>query len=95
MNNDLHIIMAVHVTDRVEKAGEVQKALSEYGCYIKTRIGLHDASENYCSTNGIILLEMLNDEKKATELEQSLSTVHGVEVRKIVFDHKSNNMISG
>ncbi|MFA6175656.1 MAG: hypothetical protein WC765_03640 [Phycisphaerae bacterium] len=35
---DNHIILGVHITDRIKHVSSVQKALTEYGCYIKTRL---------------------------------------------------------
>jgi hypothetical protein len=92
MKRELHIIVAVHITDRVQHAGELQKVLSEFGCYIKTRIGLHEASEEYCSSNGIIILEMLSNEPKADEMIKKISAIEGLECQKIVFDHESENL---
>ena len=40
-----HYILGVHVTNRTVNSVEVQKVFSEYGCYIKTRVGLHDVDE--------------------------------------------------
>lgn len=41
-----HTIIGIHVTDRVQHAGEVQQTLTKHGCQIKTRIGLHEISED-------------------------------------------------
>lgn len=87
MNQDDHIILAVHVTERMKHAGELQKVLSEFGCYIKTRLGLHQADPEHCSANGLIILELLDDERKVGELAAALEAIEGVEVRKIVFGH--------
>ena len=62
-----HFIVGVHITDRVQHVPSVQNVLTDFGCYIKTRVGLHDASENYCSPNGLIILEMVGDEEKIQE----------------------------
>jgi len=35
---DDHIILGVHITDRIKHVSSVQQALTEYGCYIKTRL---------------------------------------------------------
>jgi hypothetical protein len=83
-----HIILGVHVTQRLNHVPQVQQLLSEFGCYIKTRLGLHEVSENVCSTNGLMLLEMFGDEKKCHELKDKLSAVDGVEVKSMEFDHK-------
>jgi hypothetical protein len=82
-----HLIYGVHVTDRVKEAPDIQKVLTEYGCYIKTRLGLHHVDENLCSPRGLILLEMFGDEAKCAELKKRLAAVEGVEVKEMVFDH--------
>ena len=80
-----HMIFGVHVSDRVKKSGDVQRLFTEYGCNIKTRIGLHDASDNVCAPNGVIVLEMVGDEKVCNEMATKLNAVEGVEVQTMVF----------
>jgi hypothetical protein len=82
-----HIILGIHINDRVREVQFVQQAFTEYGCYIKTRIGLHHVDENFCSPRGLILLEMYGDESKSGELVERLSKIEGVEVQKMVFSH--------
>ena len=43
--SDPHIILGVHITDRLKNAVDVQKVFTEFGCNIKTRVGLHDVGE--------------------------------------------------
>jgi len=33
-----HCLICVHITNRIKKAGEVQKIFTEYGANIKTRL---------------------------------------------------------
>jgi hypothetical protein len=87
MKNGKHIVFGVHITSRMNHASKVQGLFSEYGCNIKTRIGLHDVNENVCSPNGLILLEMFGDESRCNELKDKLNVVEGVEVKAIEFDH--------
>jgi hypothetical protein len=90
MIKEPHIILGVHVTDRVKHVvggGGVQPILTEYGCYIKTRLGLHDAGKDFCSPNGLLILELAGDANKCKELEQKLTAVEGVSVQKMVFNH--------
>jgi len=82
-----HIIFGVHITDRMTKAGGVQSLLTEYGCNIKTRIGLHHVDNNACSPRGLILLEMFGDEATCHQLAERLSAIEGVEVQEMIFDH--------
>ena len=68
-----HIIFGVHINDRVREVPDVQKILTQYGCQIKTRIGLHHVDENVCSPRGLILLEMYGDEGLCEELAHKLA----------------------
>ena len=83
---DKHIIIGVHITDRFVHAPEVQHLFTEYGCNIKTRLGLHEV-ERMCSPNGLILLEMHGDEPRCLELADKLAAVAGLEVQKMIFTH--------
>ena len=84
---DKHIILLVHITDRITHVNPVQGLFTEYGCNIRTRLGLHDTGNGFCSSNGVIVLEMIGDEVKSEELTDKLNAVEGVEVKRIVFDH--------
>ncbi|MHB0946654.1 MAG: hypothetical protein ACYC3B_05750 [Sedimentisphaerales bacterium] len=84
---DDHIILGVHITDRIKHVSGVQQVLTEYGCYIKTRLGLHEAGQDFCSPNGLMLLELVGDVKKCNELENKLTAIEGVSVQKMVFEH--------
>lgn len=87
MKSHKHIIVGVHITDRVKHAGEVQKVFTAYGAHIKTRLGLHDVEDRTSSPNGIILLELVGDEKKCSSIVKKLTAIRGVEARKMVFSH--------
>jgi hypothetical protein len=82
-----HLIVGVHITNRVKRAPEVQKVLTEFGCSIKTRLGLHEASATACSPSGLILLEMVGDDKASNRMARKLKAIEGVEVQKMVFAH--------
>lgn len=80
------IIMGIRMQQRRETAQSVQAALTDYGCYIKTRLGLHQASDDSCSEQGIILLEFIdNADDKADELEKALKSISSVEVLRMTF----------
>jgi hypothetical protein len=87
MNMDRHIIVGIHITERVKHAVEVQNVLTDLGCQIRTRLGLHEAAADVCSPNGLILLEMVDDEGKVAEMTARLEAIEGVEVKSMVFDH--------
>lgn len=81
-----HMILGVHITDRLEHASEVQNILTEYGCNIKTRLGLHEVY-NVCSPNGLLILELWGDEDRCNQMGKKLNDVVGVETQMMVFAH--------
>jgi hypothetical protein len=78
-------ILGIHISDRVTKAEQVQPILTKFGCTIRTRLGLHDVTDEFSSSTGIILLELTGDPKEYVKLENELLKIEGLEVKKIVF----------
>lgn len=87
MSQDTHYILGIHVDDRIKRASDVQQLLTDYGCNIKTRIGLHEVTGNFCAGFGLILLEMIGDADKVGELAKKLDAIEGVSVQQMVFEH--------
>jgi hypothetical protein len=79
--------MAVHITDRVHHVDAVQHLFTEFGCSIKTRLGLHEAGHGFCSPNGIVILEMTGPGEPITQLKEKLNDLEGVEAKTITFEH--------
>ena len=75
-------ILGVHVAQRTRHTARVQQILSDHGCSIRTRLGLHEAGNGFCSPNGLILLEVVSG---AGALAKALARVPGVTVKKMVF----------
>jgi hypothetical protein len=82
-----HVIVGIHVRDRIRKVPDIQKILSKHGCAIKTRLGLHEVSESFCDPAGLILLEMAGDKKSVDAFVKEVSALAGVEVKKMTFSH--------
>ncbi len=82
-----HIIVGVHITERVQHTGQVQEVFTKFGCSIRTRLGLHEADENLCSPNGLIVLEMVDDDAVVADMLSDLESIGGVEVQQMIFDH--------
>lgn len=81
----MRILLGVEIGDREESAIQVQKLLTEYGCSIKTRLGLHEAG-NTCSSMGMIILEFASGhDEKAIALENELKGIESIKVRKMEF----------
>jgi len=87
MSLSKHVIFGIHITDRIKHVDPVQHVLTEYGCSIRTRLGLHDADEKFCSPNGLLLLELVGNMDSHGDMFNKLNSIEGVEVQKMVFDH--------
>lgn len=72
-------IIAIKLLPRSEVAPTVQEVLTKHGCIIKTRVGFHEASKETCSQAGLILLDLLNDDKdEIIELLEELNSIEHV-----------------
>ncbi len=80
------IVLGVQITKRVQNVPAVQAVLTEYGCNIRTRLGLHEVTEAICSTVGLLLLDTYGDEKQILDMEAKLKGIKGVVVQKMVFE---------
>lgn len=77
-------IMAIKILPRDVSAPKVQQILTKYGCIIQTRIGLHEADKNMCSPSGLIILNLLHNEKeKINGLREEVELVEGVTTKII------------
>ncbi len=83
---DSHVVLVVHVTDRLKKAPLVQSTLSKYGDVIRTRLGLHEVGKEYSAPGGILILDIVN-EARARQLRNALDRIAGIETKLIVFKH--------
>jgi len=84
---DNHMILAIHVTDRLKEALPVQQVFTEFGCNIKTRVGLHDVHGDICAPGGVVILELVGEPGIDDLIAGRLAGVEGVEVKKIDFGH--------
>ena len=57
--------------------------LTEWGCLIKTRLGLHEGVLDDCSEVGSIILEMVGDKDKHEELVRKLNLLAGVSAKLV------------
>ena len=80
-----YIIFGIHITDRQKAAVCVQEVLTEYGCNIKTRLGLHEIDTNVNSSSGLILLEMCGDKDAIDSAASKLEAIDGVDMKTMEF----------
>ncbi|MBN2829811.1 MAG: hypothetical protein JXR56_05780 [Candidatus Cloacimonetes bacterium] len=71
-------IMVIKIDQRSKYAIEAQKILTEFGCYIQVRLGLHEATNEVCSTDGLIILEVRGDSSTLTKMLDKLNALEHV-----------------
>jgi hypothetical protein len=76
-------ILAVLVERKPEVIASVQKLLTSYGCYIRTRLGVNETF--FGEPAGLIILELTGDSKQRDLLEKDLKALKQVHVGKMVF----------
>jgi hypothetical protein len=54
-------VMLVLINNRKGSAEKVQKILTGCGCFIKTRLGIHDGVVDNCSDHGLLFLELVGE----------------------------------
>ena len=84
-NPYMTVILGIKLANRLDAAIEFQKVITDFGCAIQTRIGLHETNERHCSSSGIILLEVI-DHKIIQNLEQELLKIDNIEIQRMVFN---------
>jgi hypothetical protein len=77
------IVMVILVDKRIEDALKVQGVLTEFGCIIKTRLGVHDGVGDTCSNTGLIILELVQQGTEHKKLEKKLNSIKGVSTKQI------------
>ncbi len=80
MSKTLVIIL---MRTRRSSALKVQKILTDFGCMIKTRLGIHDGVLDKCSDIGLVILEVVGSRAEKQRLSRSLSRVAGVKAKTV------------
>lgn len=79
-------ILGVLLSNRVVTSPAFQEVISKHGCNIKTRIGLHQVANDKCSTDGVILLEVIGDDNEINSLTSAIQAIQGAQVQKMSFN---------
>lgn len=75
-------IMAVVLNNRVKIATKFQDVLTDSGCIIKTRLGLHEAGDA-CSNEGLIILQLEGSDDEIENLAKEINTIEGAKAERI------------
>jgi hypothetical protein len=81
---DRKTLLIFALDNRRTEAVKVQKILTDFGCIIKTRLGIHDGVLDKCSNTGLIILELVGAKDEIRGLERKLKAVKSVRVKLVV-----------
>ena len=87
MKKPKHLILGIHITERLKHALPVQQVLTEFGNNIKTRLGLHEINDKETSTGGIVIVEFVGMETRFHQFTDRLNAIDGVEAKQLIFEH--------
>lgn len=73
-----YYIIGIRIDNRRHNAIKLQEVLTQNGCNIKMRLGLHEASEQYCAEDGLILLQPCGEKGAIEQLVADCNALEGV-----------------
>jgi hypothetical protein len=80
-------LLVLRINDREDTAMKIQQVLTNHGCKIMTRLGLHDHGESgVCSSCGTMVLHLYCTEEERRVVEADLVKIEGVRARFVDFD---------
>ena len=76
-----YYIIGLRVNHRTGNALKLQQALTQFGCNIKLRVGLHETGEDYCSDDGVIMLQVSGALSTAQRMMDAFNELEGVSAK--------------
>lgn len=76
-------LLILSIGNRKQSALKVQEILTESGCMVKTRLGIHTNPSGVCMDAGVIILEVIAKEFELQGLVSKLETVEGVKAQLV------------
>jgi hypothetical protein len=74
-------IMIIRVSHRINSADKLQKVFTQYGCNVKTRLGLHEAGEA-CGVDGLIILQLVKGVQDNIDFMNDLNAIEGITAKR-------------
>ncbi len=79
----IYKVMLIKIDHRSSEAGKVQSILTNYGCNIKVRLGLHEVSKEFCANDGLVVLEVEGKQEEISAMLEELNKVDYVQAKFI------------
>ncbi|GAB1366398.1 MAG TPA: hypothetical protein PL160_03255 [Candidatus Cloacimonas sp.] len=79
----IYKVVLVKIDHRSTEATKVQEILTQFGCSIKVRLGLHEVSKEFCANDGLVILEVDGDPNELANMLEALNKVDYVQAKMI------------
>ncbi|MDD2422825.1 MAG: hypothetical protein PHG34_01255 [Candidatus Cloacimonetes bacterium] len=79
----IYKVVLIKIDHRASEASRVQSILTDFGCNIKTRLGLHEVSNEFCANDGLIVLEVEGEKNIITQMIDKLNDIEHVTAKLI------------
>jgi hypothetical protein len=79
----IYKVILIKIDHRSTEAVKIQSILTDYGCNIKVRLGLHEVSKEFCANDGLIVLEVDGDKRTLNKMIKLLNAVEYVQAQLI------------
>ena len=76
-----YYIVGLRLNNRTHNATLLQEVLTKHGCNIKVRLGLHEASEDVCANDGLIVLQPCGKKEVIEAMVAELDSLDGVSAK--------------
>ncbi len=76
-------ILAIKLDQRSKEASKVQEVLTQHGCSIRGRFGIHNGNPQECSDDGLIILDLIEESNKITPLIEDLKKIGGLKINSM------------
>ncbi len=73
-----YYVIGIRMDNRVGNALKFQEVLTQNGCNIKARLGLHEVSENACANDGLIILQPCGEKEEIEQLVKDFNRLEGI-----------------
>ncbi len=78
-----YYVVGVRLDNRIRNSLNFQDVLTKNGCQIKARIGLHEADDKMCASDGLIILQPCGKKEDIEQLTVDLNNIEGVSAKLI------------
>jgi hypothetical protein len=79
----IYKVVLVKIDHRATEATRVQGILTDFGCNIKVRLGLHEVSKEFCANDGLVVLEVEGDKAVIDQMIEKLNAIEYVNAKLI------------